>query len=78
MFSFVNNCIMPEITRHDIQEADARVGDSAQGLLGTIRETYTQKKHGIFNYLYVISIVFHICVFLLQTCWKVHQVPRNL
>lgn len=57
---------MLEITRHDIQEADTRVGDSAQGLLGTIRETYTQKKHGIFSYLYVISIVFHSCVFLLD------------
>ncbi len=35
-----------EITRQDIEHADARVGESARGLLGTIRDTYTQKKHG--------------------------------
>ena len=38
--------VLTDITRQDIQEADARVGESARGLLDTIRDTYSQKKHG--------------------------------
>lgn len=39
-------CPILEITRQDILEADERVKQSARGLLGTIHDTYVQKKHG--------------------------------